>query len=206
LRVHPSSFLAGSSDSESEDDRKVQLRSNRDKCFAALHASCEEIRNKFKNNDWSAIVTLFDELNKNVDKVLKLTPAPPKMYVRILGELEDHLSASLANKEQRKKMSSTNSKALNTMRQRLKRHNAAYAEQLAAYRDDPAAFGSDAEEDEGDDDAGAGGDEERSGDEGDEGEEGEERVDKRIGARMVAGGWWLAVGLQALPVSLCLCL
>jgi hypothetical protein len=26
-------------------------------------------QNKFKNNDWSAIVTLFDELNKNVEKV-----------------------------------------------------------------------------------------------------------------------------------------
>jgi len=37
-------FLAGSSDSESEDDRKVQLRSNRDKCFHALYQSCEEIR------------------------------------------------------------------------------------------------------------------------------------------------------------------
>jgi hypothetical protein len=82
-----------------------------------------QTQNKFKNNDWSAIVTLFDELNKNLDKVQKLSPGVPKAYTRILGELEDYLGASLANKEQKKKMSATNSKALNTMRQRLKKHN-----------------------------------------------------------------------------------
>jgi hypothetical protein len=49
----------------------------------------------------------------------------PKGYVRILGELEGYLTTSLANKEQKKKMSATNSKALNTMRQRLKKHNVA---------------------------------------------------------------------------------
>lgn len=32
-----------------------------------LRTACTQ--NKFKNNDWSAIVTLFDELNKNLDKV-----------------------------------------------------------------------------------------------------------------------------------------
>ncbi|KIZ00748.1 Eukaryotic translation initiation factor 3 subunit C [Monoraphidium neglectum] len=167
-------FLAGSSDSESEDDRKVQLRSNRDKVFAALYQTCEDIRNKFKNNDWSAIVTLFDDLNKNLEKVQKVTPGVPKGYVRILGELEGYLTTSLANKEQKKKMSATNSKALNTMRQRLKKHNVAFADQLAKYREDPAAFGSDAEEEE----------ESSSSSESEEGsgaeDEGEERVDKRI--------------------------
>lgn len=57
-------------------------------------------------------------------QVLKQVPGVPKPYIRILGELEDYLSQSLANKEQKKKMSATNSKALNTMRQRLKKHNA----------------------------------------------------------------------------------
>ena len=177
---HTNRFLAGSSDSESEDDRRVALRSNRDKSVAALRQSCDDIRTKFKNNDWSAIVTLFDELNKNLDKVQKLVPGVPKAYVRILGDLEDHVAAALANKEQKKKMSATNSKALNTMRQRLKKHNAAFADRLAAYREDPAAFGSDAEDEDADEDAsdaGSGGSGEGSGAEDD----GEERVDKRLG-------------------------
>lgn len=57
-------------------------------------------------------------------QVQKVSPGVPKAYIRILGDLEDYLNQSLANKEQKKKMSATNSKALNTMRQRLKKHNA----------------------------------------------------------------------------------
>jgi hypothetical protein len=181
------------------------------------------------------------------NQVLKITPGVPKAYIRILGELEDYLSASLANKEQKKKMSATNSKALNTMRQRLKKHNAQvrfvlflavvasavvvmsgggaglppapaavlaraldaaragplpaasprlcpasppvqspqkqYAEQLAKYREDPAAFGSDAEEEE-EEQSSSSSEGEGSGAEDD----GEERIDKRIGGRPRGGG------------------
>jgi hypothetical protein len=56
-----------------------------------------------------------------------------------------------------------------------------FADQLAKYREDPAAFGSDAEEEE----------ESSSSSESEEGsgaeDEGEERVDKRIGARPARG-------------------
>jgi len=152
-------------------------------------ATAPRPQNKFKNNDWSAIVTLFDELNKNLEKVQKLAFATPKAYIRILGELEDYLTQSLANKEQKKKMSATNSKALNTMRQRLKKHNAQFAEQLAQYREDPAAFGSDADDAEEEEES-------SSSSEGGSGaeDEGEERVDKRLGARSAWLGAWGTVG------------
>ena len=38
--------------------------------------------------------------------------------------------ATLGNKELTRKMSATNAKALNTMRQRLRKHNPQYAEQV----------------------------------------------------------------------------
>ena len=51
--------------------------------------------------------------------------------------MQDRLYATLANKELTKKMSPTNAKALNTMRQRLRKHNPQYAEQIEKFRANP---------------------------------------------------------------------
>ena len=51
--------------------------------------------------------------------------------------VQDRLYATLANKELTKKMSPTNAKALNTMRQRLRKHNPQYAEQMEKFRANP---------------------------------------------------------------------
>ena len=44
---------------------------------------------------------------------------------------------TLANKEAKKKLSPTNAKALNTMRQRLKKHNLPYQEAMEKLREQP---------------------------------------------------------------------
>ena len=51
--------------------------------------------------------------------------------------VQDRLYATLANKELTKKMSPTNAKALNTMRQRLRKHNPQYSEQMEKFRANP---------------------------------------------------------------------
>ncbi len=86
-------------------------------------------------NDWSAIQTLFDKLNKQLEKALKTADgAPvPRSYVKMLVELEDYLNTTHANKEAKKKMSPTNAKALNAMRQRLRKHNPSYQEQVTPF-------------------------------------------------------------------------
>jgi translation initiation factor 3 subunit C len=47
-----------------------------------------------KINDWSAIQSLFDELNKRLDKTRKVADGVgvPKLYVRMIVELEDFLT------------------------------------------------------------------------------------------------------------------
>ena len=47
------------------------------------------------------------------------------------------MTSILANKEAKKKLSPTNSKALNTMRQRLKKHNLPYQEAMDKIRENP---------------------------------------------------------------------
>ena len=61
-------------------------------------------QNKIKINDWSAIQTLFDKLNKQLEKTQKVTMSlgVPRKYVRILVELEDSLATTLADKVRRR--------------------------------------------------------------------------------------------------------
>lgn len=53
-------------------------------------------QNKMKINDWSAIQSLFDELNKRLDKTRKVADGVgvPKLYVRMICELEDFLTGA----------------------------------------------------------------------------------------------------------------
>ena len=55
----------------------------------------------------------------------------------MLGRLQDFLLKTLGNREAKKKMSSTNAKALNTMRQRLKKHNVGIQDQIDTFREHP---------------------------------------------------------------------
>uniref|UniRef100_A0A383WAN8 Eukaryotic translation initiation factor 3 subunit C n=1 Tax=Tetradesmus obliquus TaxID=3088 RepID=A0A383WAN8_TETOB len=105
-----------------------------------------------KINDWSAIQGLFDELNKRLERARKVSEAvgTPRVYVRMCVELEDFLNDTLANKDLKKKMSPTNAKALNTMRQRLKKHNTSdeFAEAVTKFRENPQEDEEEEEEEE----------------------------------------------------------
>ncbi|KAL6748871.1 eukaryotic translation initiation factor 3 subunit 8 N-terminus-domain-containing protein [Haematococcus lacustris] len=105
------------------------------------------LQKKMKINDWTSIQTLFDELNKRLEKCQKHQGVGvPRGYVRILAELEDYLNETNANKEVKKKMNASNAKALNTMRQRLKKHMPTYQEQVNAFRENPESTAEEEEE------------------------------------------------------------
>ena len=97
------------------------------------------MRNKIKINDWMALQTLFDVLNKRLEKVMRAQGggAIPGFYFRALAVLDAAIEQTFANKAGIKKMSSTNAKAFNSIRQRLKKHfrdDAAMAAGLARAR------------------------------------------------------------------------
>ena len=89
-----------------------------------MRATVDEMRNKVKINDWLSLTSLFDKLNKQLEKVQRAsnTSAIPGFYFRALATLEAAIEATFANKPAIKKMSSTNAKAFNSIRQRLKKH------------------------------------------------------------------------------------
>ena len=107
-----------------------------------MRATIDEMRNKIKINDWMALQTLFDVLNKRLEKVMRAQGggAIPGFYFRALATLDAAIESTFANKPAIKKMSSTNAKAFNSIRQRLKKHfrdDAVMAAGLARAKEHP---------------------------------------------------------------------
>lgn len=140
----PSKYLAGDSDSDSDDDDKKRvIRSAKDKRFMELQETADELRNKMKINDWIAIGTLYEKMNKQLEKAQRTvtlgggTSKTPTFYYRVLIELEDSINTTFENKEAKKKMSSTNAKAFNAMRQKVKKANRELEKELEEVRNKP---------------------------------------------------------------------
>ncbi|KAH6893502.1 eukaryotic translation initiation factor 3 [Thelonectria olida] len=131
-----------SSESEDSDDEvRAKVRSAKDKRLDELEASIKQIENGQKNGDWTLISTEFDKLNR---QVTKLTGAkPPRPYIRILAELEDFMNEALAKQKvtpKAKKMNATQARALNAVKQKIKKNNKEFQTQLDAYRSDKGGF------------------------------------------------------------------
>uniref|UniRef100_A0A1J3FM56 Eukaryotic translation initiation factor 3 subunit C n=1 Tax=Noccaea caerulescens TaxID=107243 RepID=A0A1J3FM56_NOCCA len=134
-----SRYLPGASDSDDEDLRKRVVQPAKDKRFEEMVNTAEQMKNAMKINDWVSLQENFDKINKQLEKVMRITEAvkAPILYIKTLVMLEDFLNETMANKEARKKMSTSNSKALNSMRQRLKKNNKLYEEEITKYRENP---------------------------------------------------------------------
>ncbi|CAG8776090.1 9813_t:CDS:10 [Gigaspora margarita] len=142
-----SRFHVGASDEdESEGEDKRPVKSAKDKRLEALESCVKAIENAQKINDWVVIQNEFDKLNKIISKMpLKI----PRLYIKTIASLEDFLNEALQKeKESKKKMNATQAKALNSMKQKIKKNNRLYEEEIEKWRQDPVEESEEDSEDE----------------------------------------------------------
>lgn len=137
LTGRATAYLHEESSSDEEVVVKRVVKSQKDKLNDEMTTLSNSIKNHIKINDWNAIHTDFNKLTTLVQGKTVQKEGIPRMYVKILAQLEDFLKKTMDNKEAKKKMSSSNSKSLNTMKQKLKKNNKQYETQIEEYRKNP---------------------------------------------------------------------
>ncbi|KAG1781289.1 eukaryotic translation initiation factor 3 subunit 8 N-terminus-domain-containing protein [Suillus placidus] len=137
-----SRFMRGDSDEDSEDeDVKRVVKSTKDKRLEEIEATGKVMDNGLKINDWVAISNEFDKLLRLVQRQSNAAEPLPPFFVKTLLSLENSLNAALVKeKEAKKKMNATNARALNSMKQKVRKTAKEFEKEVQQYQNDPEAF------------------------------------------------------------------
>lgn len=150
--ARPQHFLPVKSfmQSDEEEDTKRVVRSAKEKRYEELTNLIKQIRNHKKIKDMTRILTTFEDLMRAHQKAIPVilkeeNGVTPRFYVRILVELEDFITSEWENK---KSMSKNNSKSLATLRQKLRKYNKDYQDEINKFKETPDLADEEEEEEE----------------------------------------------------------
>ncbi|CAE6446066.1 unnamed protein product [Rhizoctonia solani] len=135
-------FMAGrDSDSDSDDDAPRIVKSAKDRRQDELQAIGNSIDNALKINDWNAINTEFDKFLRLVQRQTNLNDPAPSLFLELLKSLENEITeAQNREKTATKKMNATNARALNSMKQKLRKSTKEYETAIKSFEEDPEKY------------------------------------------------------------------
>ncbi|KAF2019672.1 hypothetical protein BU24DRAFT_419286 [Aaosphaeria arxii CBS 175.79] len=137
-------FLRDASESEESDDedRVKSLKSAKDKRFEELNNTIGAMNNVLKINDWAAVSTEYDKLQRLIPNLIKQNDGKvPKPYIKAVADLEGTVTETIEKqKVTPKKMNAINTRGLNAVRQKIRKNNKDYAKDIDAYKADEDAF------------------------------------------------------------------
>lgn len=110
-------FLKGQGDSDSDsDDERAAVKSAKEKLLDEITADSSALEQNVSKEEWINVLNIFDRLVKVADRVFKQYTLVPTEFSGALNTLEEALKGKSG-----KKLSSSMSKAQNTLRQRMKK-------------------------------------------------------------------------------------
>ncbi|KAJ1964812.1 Translation initiation factor 3 subunit c [Dipsacomyces acuminosporus] len=146
-----SRFARAAFDSDdSDDDVKRVVKSAKDKQLDEVIELSKAILEAMRADEWNSVSNDFEKVNKVVPKLIKSLKGEslPRTYIRCLASLEDAVEAN-RDKSELKKLNANDARALNQLKQRVRKHNKTFAKQIAEYRKNPTASDNEAEADAG---------------------------------------------------------
>ncbi|EJD02216.1 eukaryotic translation initiation factor 3 subunit 8 [Fomitiporia mediterranea MF3/22] len=134
-------LVGGDASDESDEGEKRIVKSASEKRLEEMEGVGKTIENRLKINDWVTISNEFDKLGRLVERQTNLAERVPSFYIRTLVNLDQSLNTALAKeKETKKKMNATNARALNTMKQKVRKTIKEYEKEVKLLQEDPEAF------------------------------------------------------------------
>ncbi|TIB65814.1 hypothetical protein E3P77_00016 [Wallemia ichthyophaga] len=139
-----SKFLKGaqSDDSDQEEDTKKIVKSAKDKRVEEMESIIKSLDNAHKISDWAAINTEFDKLTRLIIRLQTLHEPIPAMFIKTLVTLDDDLKSDKG--DTKKKLNATNNRAMNGMRQKIKKSIRDWEKDVESYRVNPEEYESNA--------------------------------------------------------------
>lgn len=136
-------FLKGGHDldSDSEDEGRKVVKSAKEKLLDDIRESVDAVSNSKNVENWSGVLTEFDRLGKLLVRVNQQKIGIPNFFYKLLAELDETINSASTDKE-KKKLPADQSRALNTLRQRIKKQTKEFKPYMDLYKESPEAFDS----------------------------------------------------------------
>jgi len=128
------------SSDESEDEGRKIVKSAKSKRAEELEMGVKKVENAAKIDDWVTVNTGFDNLTRLVatspGNVLAIVTIPA-LYLKAIVSLDQSIQETSSKK---KKLNATHSKALNGMKQKVKKAQREHEDLITRYKADPEAY------------------------------------------------------------------